>query len=638
MLAFMRRVFIGSWIGRILAVLILLSFGAWGIGDFASGLLRGGSVDDVAHVAGRGIGLAEFQRTYERGLAVAAQGQGLADPTALPTAERRRVAVQALQQLVFQAVIARAASRTGIVVPDQVVRDQVFAEKVFAGPDGTFSRAVFDQRLASAGFTEDQLLAIFRAQAAATALIEPIRVGAIAPPELVRRAYAFATEQRVLDLVMLPFSQIPVPAAPDEATLHRYYDDNKDRFTAPEYRRIKLVLLSPATIGHDLPVSEADERKAYDELLTRYQVPEKRSVQVLIAPTQAQATQLAGLWRGGMAWSQLQATARDAIPVALDDATETSIPSPDLARLVFAAAPDTITGPSKTEAGWVLVRISKVTPARDRSFAQVQGELHDMIGTQRAAELLSPRVQKLQDAVAGGGLDAIPANLGATAAEGTLDAQGLTPSGDPAPLPGSDAVRKAILAQAFAARPGDVPTLMQGPENSWFALVVEQVTPAASLAFVQAADRIRTAWQQDAIRHADEQRAAALYAEADKRHGLAAVADSAAGFQHGVVVRRDQTTGPVPANLVQIAFSLAPGTSTMLETPDGFVVATVTAVRHPDARADPLGFARARQQLDAAMADDVENSYVETLRNRANPQINGNAIEQVLAPAGGSGS
>jgi peptidyl-prolyl cis-trans isomerase D len=257
-------------------------------------------------------------------------------------------------------------------------------------------------------------------------------------------------------------------------------------------------------------------------------------------------------------------------------------------------------------------------------------------------------VQKLQDAIAGGGLDAIPADLGAVAAEGTLNAQGLTRSGDPAPLPGSDAVRKAVIAQAFTIRKGDVPTLVQGPENSWYALQIEAVTPAMPLAFVQAADRVRADWQQDQVRHADEQQAAALYADAEARHGLAAVAaakpGTVPGLATGLAVRRGQNNGPVPANLAQIAFSLAPGTSTMLEAPDGFVVATVTAIRHPDPSTDRIGYGRTRDALDAAMADDVENSYVSTLRDRAKPTIDGKAVEQVIGtpgvagPESGSGS
>jgi peptidyl-prolyl cis-trans isomerase D len=639
MLAFMRRVFIGSWLGRAMAVLIMLSFGAWGASGFVTGLIGHGiGAGNVANVAGHEIGAQEFERTYHRGLASAAQNQGLADPNALPFPERRQIAVAALQQLEFQAVVANAAARIGIVVPDALVRAQIIADKDFAGPNGAFSRAVFDEKLRNAQFTEDAVVGIFRAQSAATGLIEPIRVGGHAPAELVRRAFDYGAEQRVLDLITLPFSAIPVPPAPDEPTLRRAYNNNKSQFTAPEYRKVKLVLLSPETVAHGLDVSEADERKAYAELSTRYQVPEKRSVRVLIVPDAARAAQLATLWRGGVVWPQLQTTAKESTPIALDDATQASIPSPDLAKLVFASPLDAITGPTHTEAGWVLLKVTKITPPVNRGFDQVRPELHDLIATQRAAALMSPRVQKLQDAIAGGGLDAIPTDLGAVAALGTLDAQGLTPTGDPAPLPGTDAVRKAIIATAFATHKGEAPTLIQGPANSWYALSVQDITPSAPLAFVQAAEKVRAFWQTQAVRHADEQQAAALYAQAEAQHGLANVAAGRPGYLSGIAVRRGQSRsnpgGPVPANLEQLAFSLKPGASTMLETPGGFVVATITAIRHPSATADSLGYDRTRKALDAAMADDLENAYVIALLDRAHPSVDAKAIERVVgAPA-----
>ena len=86
MLAFMRRVFVGSWLGRILAMLIFLSFAAWGMGGFFSNLIGGGIGNgSVANVAGHQITAQEFDRTYRRGLASAAQSQRLTDPTATKT-------------------------------------------------------------------------------------------------------------------------------------------------------------------------------------------------------------------------------------------------------------------------------------------------------------------------------------------------------------------------------------------------------------------------------------------------------------------------------------------------------------------------------------------------------------------------
>ncbi|MDT8872482.1 hypothetical protein RAA17_18360 [Komagataeibacter rhaeticus] len=80
--------------------------------------------------------------------------------------------------------------------------------------------------------------------------------------------------------------------------------------------------------------------------------------------------------------------------------------------------------------------------------------LHDQIAHTRAQALLADRVQKLQDAIAGGGLDSIPADLGAVAVSGDLDASGNTHEGTPAPIPGSDAVRQAVIARVFSQAKG----------------------------------------------------------------------------------------------------------------------------------------------------------------------------------------
>ncbi|MBE7212666.1 MAG: SurA N-terminal domain-containing protein [Gluconacetobacter diazotrophicus] len=635
MLAFLRRLFVGSWLGRILALLIFLSFAAWGVGDFVTGLGRGVSAGNVASVGGRQIGIDEFQRTYQRALAAAARSENASDPMALPYGEKRQAAGQALQQLMFQALIDQAAHRTGVLVPDAVVRNEILKEKAFAGPDGRFSRAAFDQRLQAAGMGEDQLIRIFREQQAALALIEPLRVGAVAPAGLVRRAFDYGAEQRVLDVAAVPFGA--APALPDEATLKRYYDNHKDDFRAPEYRRVRVVVLSPDTVARGTDVSEADERKLYGEMAAKYQVPEHRSVRVLIAPDQAAAATLAARWRAGASWEALQADPSKPTPIALDDTALAGIPSPDLARLVFAAPAGSVQGPDKTDAGWVVLEVSKVTPAANRSFEQARDELHDIIARQRAAAGMSERVQKLQDAIAGGGLDSIPGDLGAAAAEGTLDAQGNTPDGEPAPLPGSDAVRGAILQRSFATAKGAAPDLQPGPENSWIAVAVENVTPAAARSFEQARAKVGEAWQADARRKDAETRAAALLHQADTAGGLARVVPAVSGLRGGIAVRRGEELDGVPAALVQIAFGTRTGGSTMVQSPDGFVVATVTAARHPTPEEDPRGFARARAALDAATADDVENSYVSALRARAHPDIDAKVLDQVVGPAGGAG-
>ena len=85
---------------------------------------------------------------------------------------------------------------------------------------------------------------------------------------------------------------------------------------------------------------------------------------------EAKAKALADTWQGGADWAAMQKAAQDAggSAIALDDATERQFPEADLARTVFAATPDTVTGPVSGAGAWHIVRVTKVTPGSERRF------------------------------------------------------------------------------------------------------------------------------------------------------------------------------------------------------------------------------------------------------------------------------
>ncbi|WP_428375476.1 SurA N-terminal domain-containing protein [Lichenicoccus sp.] len=631
MITYFRHLFVDSWAGRVFAVLIFAAFVLWGVGDFFTKL--GGAPDaaTVAAVGDRKIGIDDFNNAFHAQLDQVAQQTG-ADAAQLPGPERAQIAMQVLQGLVSRAEALREATRLGIVVPDDVLRQTIFELPLFKGRDGRFDRGHFNAWLQQNRLTEARVLSIFRDDLTANALVEPLRVGARAPAVLVRHAYAFAAQTRTVDLVTFPFVAQPAPAAPDQATLARYYDNHPQQLRAPEYRRIKLVLLSPQTLARSIDIPEADERALFKAQGNSGSVPEKRSVQVITSPTEARGQALATLWRGGAGWPQMQAAAADSVPVALDDAALATFPSPEMGRLAFAARPGEVAGPVKTETGWVLLKVTKVDPAVTHSFEDSRETLHDQLAAARVRDLLADRVQKLQDAIAGGaGLDQIPGDLGAVAAEGTLDAQGNTRSGTPAPLPGSAALRQAILTAAFAQKPGAPPELKQGPDDAEYALAVEQVTPAAALPFAQAQDKVRDAVLADARRREAEQQAASLFARARQAGGLAML-PALAGLVHEPAFGRGRPPAGISPQLQQIVFSLPVGQSTMVRDPDGFTVATITGQQHPDPSGNRLAYDRLQANLDGSIANDIEVTYATLLRSRKQPSLNAQAIRSVVGP------
>ncbi len=628
MIALFRR-FLNTWVARVFFLLLVGSFGLWGIADVVRNLGQDGTA--VATVGGRKIEVAELQESYRRLLR---QVQRQSGSTAEPAPEiRRAVAGEALQRLVIQAAFAGEVARMGLRVPDDALRQTTFDEKAFHGANGQFDRATFEGALRNAGLTEARYLELMRTDLGQRQLVESARAGAISPDVMNKLVFAFQDEKRVADLVELPFADAAPPPEPTDAQLQRQYDDNLDTYSAPEYRRVKAVILSPETLAHEVQVSDDDLRAAYEQRKASFGDAEKRSVQVIATQDEAQARTLATRWIAGADWPAMEQAAKDAgaSSVQLDDSTQAQFPAPDLAEAVFAALSDIVTGPVKTDFGFQVFEVTKVTPATIRPFEAVRGELLAALQKERATDLVFDRANKVQDALAAGtSLDELPGDLGLTAVAGTLDALGNTPEGMPAPLPGGPALRSALVARTFAIAKSDATVLTEGPEQSFFAVAVEDITPAAIRPFDTVRGRVRDDWSREARRREQEQVAAHLLTAVNGGGGLAdAAALIGVRVQQSPPIARSTPTPGVPAELTQPLFATEKGRATMVESPEGFWVASVSDIQPPDPAADPAAVERIAAQLSHAISDDVEMTYAAALRTQDKPTVNRRLLDSV---------
>ncbi len=622
MLAAFRR-FAATWPAKVFFVLLIASFGLWGVADVARNLLGGADPNSVATVGGQRIDPADLQDASRRLLAQVMR----ANPTAAPTSEQRRaVAGQALEGLIIQAAFTVEAQRLRVSVPDEALRRATFETRAFAGPDGQFNRAVFSSVLRMNNYTEARYLTLLRTDLAQRELVEPVRAGGYSPDVVNRLAFAHDGETRVADLVTLPFAGAAEPPAPTAEQIERHYDDNATVYRAPEYRRVKVVILSAEGVAKDIEVSDADAQAYYDSHKADYLRVDTRSVQVVVAPTEAAGKAIASAWLLGADWDavQKQAAAANASAVQLDDATQAAFPAPDLAAPVFAAPPQAVTGPDQVGGGWAVFRVIKAEPAGQRPFADVVAEVKTRVALEQAGDQVYDRANKVQDALAGGAkLDELPTGLGLAAVTGTLDAQGNTPDGAPAPIPGDPALRQAVIARAFALTPNDQPTLEDGPEHSFYAVSVDAVTPPAQLPLDQVRDRVRDDWLAAARRREQDAAATALMTAVD---GGATLANAAAAAGLPVTrtppVRRTAQQAGVPDGLAGPLFAAEPNHAALAETPTGFMVAVPVIVARPDPAADPAAMDRLRQARAGQVSNDLEMTYATALRDRAHVVVN----------------
>ena len=619
------RRYIETWPVRLFFALMVAAFVVWGVGDVVRLI---GTKTWLAKVGGQTIEPQQFQPVFQRELA---QAQRRLPPGQdMSPAQRREVAMGALQGMIEQVAMTREEERLRVTVPDAALREAVFAMPAFRNKSGQFDRNALDSVLRANNMTEGEFLSLMRADLARMQIIDAVTAGAAPPDTLVRTMFAFETERRSADLVELPFAAAPAPPAPTEADLRRWYANHADAFRIPEFRRIKAVILSPETIAKSLDVPDSELRAWYDAHKAQFVEPARRSIQVAILPDQAKAQSLAAQWRGGADWAAVQKAAEAAggSGVALDAATEQQIPDAALAKAAFATNPDGIAGPVQVALGWAVLRVTSAAPGHEQSFEQAKNEVRTRMLNEQATASLYDRAGKVDDLLGtGAGLDKLPANLGLAGVTGTLDAKGDTPDGTPAPLPGPPELRKAVVEAAFSHPPGPPSQLTEvqvpGAGSAFYAVEVEQVIPPSEKPFDQVKDQVAADWTREARVQEQEKVAAGMLAAV---RGGETLADAAAKAGRSVratpPVSRDSQSEQVPSQLQRVLFGLKPGEPTMVETPDAFLVAVLNKVETPDPKAEQARFDAVREVLTRSTQTDLAQGFADALRARAEPRIN----------------
>ena len=169
--------------------------------------------------------------------------------------------------------------------------------------------------------------------------------------------------------------------------------------------------------------------------------------------------------------------------------------------------------------------------------------------------------------------------------------------------------------------------------SAYYALTLESIIPPGKKPFDAVKDQVAEDCKQDQRRRFQDKAATAVMTAVQ---GGKSFSDAAtiAGVTPKLSPRitRGEGNPEVPANLQRVMFGLKQAEATMLETPDGFVVAQLAEIVKPDAAADKAGYDKARTAISNSISNDMATVFVDAVRQRANPQINQQGFDSVVQP------
>jgi peptidyl-prolyl cis-trans isomerase D len=387
----------GGIVAKIFIGVLALSFAVWGISDVFTGRQTGALVT----VGDEKIFEREFQTLFQNQIRLVSQRTG--QQLSLAQARERGLDLQVLTRLIQRAALDNEARGMQLGLSDKVIAGSITKLQPFQDTQGRFDRLTFDRYLQSQGLTEAGFIIRQRRDRLRGQLGSAVQAELSVPDVLARALYVHSKEIRKADYFILPKSSVRPPADPSDKDINDFYNANKARFTAPEYRAITLLKLEPKDLVPTIALSEDDLRKAFKDRAAEFIKPERRTIEQIVFNTKQEAEKAAKRLKDGMDFLALAKELKHKkVDIELGDLAAKDIPDAKFAKAAFALKLSQISEPIVSPLKIAIVRVTKITPEVRQTFEQVKAKLKQGIALERAQDEVLNLHDTVEDERAGG--------------------------------------------------------------------------------------------------------------------------------------------------------------------------------------------------------------------------------------------
>jgi peptidyl-prolyl cis-trans isomerase D len=614
-----------SWFATLLMGGLALSFVVWGIAD----VFTGSTSTAVASVGSTEIDQRAFMRSYKNVLRAAEQQNG--QPVSPEMAQRLGLGPIALQQMIDRAAVDNEATRLGLVTPFAVVQQSIQAMPALRGATGRFDPTVYARALQNADYSEPDFIKEMRGDLTRSQLTGAVEGNYVIPPGYAQALFLYINEKRAADYVIVSPDSLGAIPPPSEAVLAAYVKANAARFSTPEYRDVDFAEIGPEDLFSQITVTDQQIQQEFDAHKAAYIVPEKRDLQQLPFPSEAEANAAEAKLKAGTSFDALiQSRGFKPADIA-STVVESDLGDADTAKAAFALPLNGVSVPLKSTFGYELVRVTKIVPGSNKSFADVKDDIRKALATQIAGGKLVDIANAFEDARSGGASIAQAAKkTGMKAGHvAAIDASGKAPDGSPAAAPQDP----EFLTQVFRSEVGEDSDPFPAKSGHYYAIRVNGVTPPKVKSLEQVRAAATAAWTDEMKAKLLTVRAAQLAAQAAKDNSLDGIAKSLKlPVQHSPALSRNTNDTMFSAAVTQKLFAAKPGG--IVSGPQGqsgnFIIAKVTGIAHPPILPGSPGFAQGAQQLSQAMSGDFSLALANAARTRQGVKINQKLMDSAI--------
>ncbi|MFD2437093.1 SurA N-terminal domain-containing protein [Modicisalibacter luteus] len=242
-----------SMIAKVIVGAVIVALALFGI-ESVIGLFTSGS-DNVAEVNGEPVTRQQVEIEVQRAIR---SGQ-------VPPEQERALRNQVIEQLVSREVLDQYAEEGGLYASEAQIDHLIVNLAEFQDQNGKFSKEIFRNRLASAGYTP----LAFRQQLREDLIRQQVQQG-LTTSEFVldserERFVELQRQTRSFRYHVLARDDLERDVTVSDEELQSYYQANQDQYRRPEQVRLAYVILDQADLADSIQVDEQALRDAYAE-------------------------------------------------------------------------------------------------------------------------------------------------------------------------------------------------------------------------------------------------------------------------------------------------------------------------------------------------------------------------------------
>ena len=360
----------------------------------------------AAKVNGEKIPIEEVRKIYQRQLN---QFESRTRDE-LPAALKEQLRTNAIESFIRHQILLQRTAELRYRIGQADVLRELASEPAFQ-IDGKYSPDLALSRLLAMQETPASYERTIRQTLQVTQLQDGVAVSQFMTPSELARAAALELEQREVSYAVVPVARYAAAVAPTEAESASYYDAHKNDYQTQESVALEYVELKRDDLAAGQMVTDALLHRYYDDNKDRYgQKERRRARQILIAASQP-ADDAAASKKAADIHAKLKGGADfAALAKQFSDDTDTRESGGDLGwqerngnvvaavdDAIFSMQPAALHAPIKSKYGYHIVQLDAIEAGKQKTFEEARAEIEPEYRKVAADRDFGERQEKLSD-------------------------------------------------------------------------------------------------------------------------------------------------------------------------------------------------------------------------------------------------